>query len=308
MRQDPLTGQWVILAEERQGRPNEFAASPAVGAAASDCPFCPGHENQTTAEIMAIGRPPGQESGPGWRVRVFGNMYPALPSHEVVAYTPDHDGSLGRLSASHLTEVLQVIRSRMQAMPTADPTVRHVLPFCNHGPQAGATLSHPHLQILGNPEVPVTVTTQQQRFREHRIQHGTCLLCDLLERELGGGERLVAANEGAVCLTPWASRCPWEMRVVPRRHQAQLELASDEEMAQVAEILQSGLARLEKIHQYLSYNVVFFSDAVEAGGDFHWHVDILPRLTQVAGFELGSGMAINTLAPEIAAHRLREVD
>ena len=308
LRQDPLTGQWVILAEGRQRRPNEFGMPEAPGCAAADCPFCPGHENQTTAEILATGRPAGQESGPPWRVRVFGNMYPVLAHHEVVAYTPDHQGSLGRLEVDHLTEVLQVIRGRMQAMIAADPAPRCVLPFCNHGPLSGATLSHPHLQLLASPEVPSTIENLQHRFTEHRSLHGTCLLCDLVEKELDCGDRIVASSEGAVCLTPWASRFSWELRVIPRAHQSHLDQAEDRQLAEVAKMLQSGLARLEKIHQNLSYNVVFFSDAVGSRGDFHWHVSILPRRTQVAGFELGSGMAINSLAPEIAAHRLREMD
>lgn len=339
LRKDTLTGRWVIMAADRQGRPNEFDQTTSTPAGPEDCPFCPGHENRTTPEILATGRlahEGGKQSQ--WRVRVFPNMYPALVpvptgpensgpgqdlfpeaagrgDHEVVVYTPDHAGSLGSLSAEHLGELLLVIRDRVRTLAANLPVVRHVLPFCNHGPQAGATLAHPHLQILAAPLVPALVLEKAANLAFHHDRTGRCLLCDTLAAEIRDGRRIIQANAEWVALAPWASRFPFEMRLVPRTHAAGLQEASETVLNALGDILKSTLARLEQIHQNLSYNVIIHSGAVRgdgspagdaaAGSSFHWHVEVLPRLTRLAGFEAGSGFAINSIAPETAAARLR---
>ena len=335
LRQDTLTGRWVIVAEDRQGRPNEFGLPPLAAADPRDCPFCPGHEDRTTAEILATGRGShGDRSD--WRVRVFPNMFPALGpendlpdragsdlfpvlpgqgGHEVVVYTPDHDGSLASLAGDHLAELLQVIRDRMIALAGTVPGVRHVLPFCNHGPRAGATLAHPHLQILAAPLVPALVREKAVNLARYQERTGRCLLCDTLAAEQTDGQRIVATGGSWIGWAPWASRFPFEMRFASRDHASSMTAASDADLADLARVLQTALARLEQIHENPSYNVIFHSGALgivgssggeaAAGPGFHWHVEVLPRLARLAGFEAGSGFAINSIPPETAASRLR---
>ncbi len=325
-RQDPLTGQWVIMAAKRAGRPNEFRPGLVTPTDPADCPFCEGHESRTTPEILATGRPAAAAAdSPGWRVRVFPNMYPALRpeskipaaaatgdlfparaglgQHEVVAFTPDHTGSLATLSTAHLTEVLQVVRARV-AYLSALPDVAHVLPFANHGPEAGATLFHPHLQILGAPFVPDLAARKHECLGRWFAERAECLVCAGLAAEMAAGVRMVAQNERWLCHTPWASRFPWEMRLTPRHHQRDITSADDDDLAALGSLLGASLQRLQTLHGDLSFNVVFHFGPGD-GTDFHWHVDIMPRLTRLAGFEAGTGFAINSVLPEDAARQLR---
>ena len=287
------------------------------------CPFCDGHETRTTPEILAVGRPDGRPAdSAGWRLRVFPNLYPALrpdadpavgsalfPTeagtgrHEVLVLTPDHRGSLATLEPGHLLEVLAAVRARVAAL-AADPTVAHVLPFANHGPEAGATLSHPHLQILGAARVPELAARKQANLAAWRRDTGRCLVCETLAAEQAAGDRMVLANDRWSCHAPWASRFPFEMRLIPLACQRDITDTDDPDLEALAGLMGSVLRRLVKRHGDLSFNVVLHLAAV---GDsaFHWHVDILPRLTRLAGFEAGTGFAINSVTPEAAAHQLR---
>ena len=328
-RQDPLSGRWVIIAPDRGQRPNEFAGAPTISVSADDCPFCPGHENLTTAECLALGRPPGAPAdGPGWRLRIFPNKYPALAPvdptrnmdaawpvrpgvgrHEVVVTTPEHDAGLQDLDPSTLAELLGAVRQRVRVLE-ADPVVRHVLVFFNQGSAAGATLAHSHGQILAGSMVPPLVVDKERRLAAHHRETGGCLLCDLLAREEEDGARLVAAVPAAVALAPWASRFPYEVLVVPRRHVAGLAAASDEDLAGVATVLAEALAGLSAVAPAPALNLVVHSapvarKAADGSALFHWHLEVLPRLAGLAGFEAGSGFAINAVVPEQAARRLR---
>ena len=235
-RQDPLTGRWVIVAADRGRRPNEFRLAERRAAAPDDCPFCPGREDRTTPETAAAGRPAGRPAnGPGWRLRAFPNLYPALVpdpapapgepglvarpgrgAHEVVVYSPDHAAGPATVGAEGLAALLRLLRDRSAAL-AADPAHRYVLAFVNHGPEAGATLAHPHAQVIATPVVPDTVAAKAARLAAARQEDGACLLCDLAARERDRGARLVAADDHGTLLAPWASRLPYEMLLVPRR-------------------------------------------------------------------------------------------
>jgi UDPglucose--hexose-1-phosphate uridylyltransferase len=350
LRQDPLTGRWVIMAAGRSGRPNEFRLMQRDLAPGAHCPFCPGHEDSTTPEIQALGREPGAAAnGSGWRLRVFPNMYPALRpegpvpvdepldadspaeffstkpgigSHEVVVYSPDHADGLASLEEPRLLELLQVLRERAEVF-SRRPGHRYVAPFCNHGPEAGATLAHPHMQIIGTPELPSLVVDKAVRFAQYHDRTGGCLLCDLAVAERKSGARVVRGNDRWLCLAPWASRFPWEMLLIPAKHQADLVQADDEDLAALAEVLSFSLRRLNAIHGDPSLNLVLHSAPVQpsAGqvyGDermddlaysvhdcFHWHLEIMPRLSRPAGLEVGTGFTINSVIPEDAARQLR---
>ncbi len=342
LRQDPLTGRWVIIASDRSKRPNEFPAlsrknmnekrDPAA------CPFCPGNENQTTPEVLALGRPAGREPNtPDWQLRVFANMYPALVPqdpkpmfgrdgtepealyrqasgsgcHEVVVYTPDHLASPASLSPDKFAELLRVLRDRSREF-AKHPDVCYISPFCNHGPEAGATLAHPHMQIIGAPEVPLLAVDKIARCTNYHQEHGRCLLCDMEAAERTTKTRLIAHNELWTGFAPWASRFPWEMLFVPRQHGASLNEATDEELAALAAVLVPAFKALFHVHGDPSLNIVIHSAMVNAAGEdqdreaYHWHLEVLPRLSRPAGFEVGTGYTINAVVPEDAARWLRQ--
>jgi len=349
LRQDPLTGRWVIMAAGRSARPNEFRLMNRDLAPGEHCPFCPGHEESTTPEILALGRRHGvPANGPGWGLRVFPNLYPALRpdnvaqpemspperapdffpsrdgvgSHEVIVYSPDHAASLASLDEAKLLELLKVLRDRAADL-SHRPGHKYVSPFCNHGPEAGATLAHPHMQIIGTPEVPSLVVDKAVRFANYRARNGGCLLCDLLKAEMQAAERVIRSNGAWAALAPWASRFPWEMLLVPTEHRAGLTEADDDDLASLSEVLAFALDSLSAIHGDPSMNLIIhsapltppadevFNDerlddlAYSPAEDFHWHLEILPRLSRPAGFEVGTGFTINSVIPEEAARRLR---
>ncbi len=347
LRQDPLTGRWVIIATGRGGRPNEFPLLQRGGAAEGRCPFCPGHEADTTPEVLALGRPHGaMPNSPGWRLRAFPNLYPAVTAaphgaaggesddllsawpghgrHEVVVYTPDHRASLATLSEADFVALLDAVRQRAASF-AAGPDIRFVAPFCNHGPEAGATLTHPHLQLIGTPRVPLLTVEKSLRLDAWRRDHDGCLLCDLAARERREGARLIRADAHWTALAPWASRFPWEVLLVPTRHgPSPLDLEPAAALS-LAGMLGTILRALQRHHGDLSLNLVFhlaprrgsdgsFAEpALDALGDraigqWHGHIELLPRLSRLAGFEAGTGYAINAVEPEAAAAQLRSAE
>ncbi|MDX2472518.1 MAG: DUF4921 family protein [Candidatus Krumholzibacteria bacterium] len=337
LRQDPLTGRWVIIAAGRSARPNEFPAQVRDKSPRTDCPFCPGNEDQTTPEVLALGRSDDQPAnGPGWRLRAFPNMYPALVPvdsvapfgvqegqdealfgyasglgrHEVVVYSTDHQASPAALQPDQLAELLIVLRDRARDF-AIHPEVRYVSAFCNHGPEAGATLAHPHMQIIGAPEVPLLAVAKAARFDAYRQQNGRCLVCEMEAVERKAGTRVIATNDDWTGYAPWASRFPWEMLFVPRRHGASLAQATDAELAALAAVLAPSLQVLFGFHGDPSLNIVIHSATVDRNGadegaeSFHWHLEVLPRLSRPAGFEVGTGYTINSVVPEDVARWLR---
>jgi UDPglucose--hexose-1-phosphate uridylyltransferase len=221
-----------------------------------------------------------------------------------------------------LQELLQVLQERAVVF-SRRANHRYVSPFCNHGPEAGATLAHPHLQIIGTPELPPLAVEKAVRFARYRRRTGRCLLCDLAAAEKAAGIRLVDGNASWLCLAPWASRFPWEMLLVPVRHRSDFIEADQKELAALAPVLSSALRRLNAIHGDPSLNLVIHSAPVapaagKVNGDerlddlaysvhdcWHWHLEIMPRLSRPAGLEVGTGFTINSVIPEDAAHRLR---
>lgn len=336
LRQDVLTGAWVIFAPDRQGRPNEYPLQDGRAVTPVTCPFCPGREHLTLPEVLARGRPDGAgPDRPGWRIRVVPDKFPALDAaddaqeatapasellpalpghgaHEVVVCTSDHQADMADLEAGHLAEILQVVRDRAAAM-AADLPGHYVLPFGNHGREAGATLRHLHLQILATPKIPATIKAKTDRLRAHRRRTGACLACDLIRAERRLGSRVVLEDEHWTALAPWASRFPWELALWPRAHQTGPTGATDEQLRSLAAILRSCLIALRRQHGDHAFNLVFAGGPPRPAdpgqgnpaGEFHWHLELTPRLTRLAGFETGTGFSINPVLPEVAAHALR---
>lgn len=317
LRLDPLTGRWVVISGDRGERPQAFVGpDPRVEEPDRPCPFCPGHEEAT---------PPALETyGPGgrWLVRVVPNLYPAFSGtepmvvrnlgpvftqapaagiHEVLVLAPGHSTSWADLDDPHAGLVMAAIRDRV-AEHAATPGLRYSQAIVNAGRAAGASLPHPHGQLLGMPFVPGEIVEEQAGFG--RFQ-GACLLCTTFEVEESAGHRIVAATDSVLVICPFWSGTPFEMLIVPRGHDPHLHHGEPSELAAVGRAIRDGLDLLRRAVGEVAYNIVFHSAPYRATGDYHWHVHIFPKVTSRAGFELGTGVLINVLAPELAAQRLR---
>jgi len=331
LRRDPITGEWVIIASERAKRPSDFAAH-SPGREQQDkrsCPFCPGNEHMTPPEILAFRHPGSQRNGPGWWVRVVPNKYPALAvegdlnktglgmydwmngvgAHEVIIETPEHDRQLPFLDTRQIEDVLWAYRARYLDLKK-DPRLKFIMIFRNHGRVAGASLEHPHSQLIATPMVPGAVAAQIEGARRYRSYRDRCVFCDIVRQETSEGDRLVAQNEHFIAFEPYASKYPFETWVMPKRHSASFAAIPAEEQTAFAEMLGETLRRIHLCLNDPPYNFSVYTAPCESdsGDEFHWHVEIYPRLTIAAGFEMGTGIYINVTPPEVAASYLSKVE
>jgi UDPglucose--hexose-1-phosphate uridylyltransferase len=318
LRLNPLTGRWVTIATDRAARPGDLTSprAPVEADPHRACPFCPGNEEATPPALETYG-PNGR-----WLVRVVPNLYPAFEGnepmrvqnlgpvftqaaasgiHEVLVFSPDHAGSWADLDDKHAGLAMAAIRDRMEDHARRD-TVRYTQAIVNAGREAGASLEHPHGQLLGLPFVPGEIVEEEAGFRRFE---GSCLLCTAVEAEAAVGHRVVADGERAVVLCPYWSGAPYEMLIVPRTHGAHLESASPADVVAVGRALRDALRLLQARVGDVAHNVVFHTAPHHHEGTYHWHVHVIPRLTSLAGFEQGTGVMINIVAPELAAQHLR---
>jgi UDPglucose--hexose-1-phosphate uridylyltransferase len=335
-RHDPLQDHWIISAHERARRPTDRRGLGAFEARIH-CPFCPGNEQETPPAIQTIPASAANLEASTWDLRVVPNKYPALshgPSperrtegfydvipgygaHEVVIETPHHVSHLADRPPEELGELLRTYRSRIVSL-SANPDHQYVLVFKNHGTAAGASLAHPHSQIVAISVIPEVVATEVASSQKYFAARGRCLICDMLEHEIGLEKRIVAVNEDFVALCPFASRFPYELFVAPRQHGHDFTQTSDDQIESLARILGDVFAGLRRHLGDPAFNYILHTSpnpngrssehapSVEAiESCFHWHLEILPRLTQVAGFEWGTGFHINSKPAEDAAAELR---
>lgn len=327
LRKDPVTNRWVIIATERAKRPSDFKQPenhlPPQNAA---CPLCPKNEKLTPPEILAYREAGTMPNGPGWWVRVVPNKFPALEagdlqragvgiydmmsgvgSHEVIVESIEHETHTALLPQKQIEEFLWVYRDRMLALKS-DPRLRYVLIFKNHGKAAGASLEHPHAQLIATPIIPKRVMEEVEGGRMYYNFKERCIFCDILKQELAMKDRLVEENNAFAAFEPYASRFPFETIILPKKHDASYAYIDKSQIMDLAQILKSVLGRMHRILRDPPYNFVLhtapFAESVKAF--YHWHIEIIPRLTQVAGFEWGSDMYINPTPPETAASDLRE--
>jgi UDPglucose--hexose-1-phosphate uridylyltransferase len=328
LRKDPVLGRWVIVASERAKRPNEFKAHHAP-AREGACPFCEGNEAKTPPEVLAYRNDGTAPDGPGWRVRVVPNKYPALTSegnldegdfgiydrmngigaHEVVIETPAHVRSLSALDEARAGEVILAYKERLASF-RGDHRMVCAMVFKNVGVEAGASLEHTHSQIIVTPVVPRTVRQEMDGSRGYFDHRGRCLFCDMVRQETADGERVVVESEGFLAFCPFASRFPYETWIVPRRHASHFERITDAESADLAGVLRTTVLKLEAVLDEPPYNYMFHSTPLSMRrlAYYHWHVELMPRLTQIAGFEWGTGFYINPAPPEEAARAMREAN
>lgn len=330
LRRDPVTGRWVVIATERARRPESFsqAVREAVPPAAA-CPFDEGNEHLTPPEVFAIRRPGSQPDGPGWSVRVVPNLYPsftmaataamvaagpaelyevqpATGAHEVIISSPDHWRSTAQLP---LEQVERMVRAWVMRMRThaGNPRVAYVQLIYNHGRSAGASLEHPHAQLFALPFIPPVLLEELGGAEQFHRQHGRCVFCAMVEAELASDERMVFAGDRFVAVAPFASRVPFETWILPRYHSCRFEELAAAEISDFAGMLQQVTAALHRKLNDPPYN--FFIHTAPCRSPelphYHWHLELLPRLTTWAGLEYGTGVIVNTMAPEAAAVFLR---
>ncbi len=324
-RKDPIVDRWVIVATERAAKPVELVQQ-ARTREVEACPFCEGHEDETTPEILARRDDPSATNGRGWRVRVIPNKYPAVTTagaaqrtgagfyhhvqgvgaHDVIVECPRHDTNLADLPTQHVADVLGVYRDRLLDL-ARDERLAYALLFKNYGALAGASMEHCHSQILATPTVPLLVAEELAGSAEQHRRSDACAFCQLLNEEFAAGNRIVLETERFVVLCPFASRFPFEMWILPRRHFSRFEEQEAAELLELAAGLKSALRRLGAVLNDPAYNFYLHTAPLRTSPlpYYHWHLEIFPRLAQLAGFEHGSGMFINPIRPEQAAELLR---
>jgi UDPglucose--hexose-1-phosphate uridylyltransferase len=335
LRKDIVTERWVIIATERAKRPHDFRSPPAE-VDNNNCPFCPGHESQTPPEIYAVRPNGGGPNGAGWQVRVVANKFPALRiegemsreaegiydrmngigAHEVIIDTPNHRETLEDQSIEHIGLALGACKSRLLDLQR-DARFRYLLVFKNVGRAAGASLSHSHYQLIATPVTPRNVKAKLVGARDYFERKERSVFHDILRQEMRDGTRVVFESDGFLVFCPYASRFPFELCVLPKRHSPDFHGMEQPEMLQLAEALKATLARLARALDRPQYNLIVHTAPTRTGRrrsgywdtldhDFRWHIEILPRVTEVAGFEWGTGFFINPLPPEAAAAHLRD--
>ncbi|OYW73468.1 MAG: hypothetical protein B7Z37_21505 [Verrucomicrobia bacterium 12-59-8] len=311
MRFNPITLDWVVMAPDRALRPDDFHRQglehPVRPAHRDDCPFCSGNEGLTQGEVARIGVPDGS-----WLVRVVSNKYSvfdpvldlqrkkqgtfrsmaAAGVHEVVVEHPRHDLDLGEMEPAHLVRVLSMYRERYQAL-RGHPLVESIVIFKNQGQRAGSSLEHAHSQITAAPVLSSQVCMRLQEARRFHELEGGCLYCSVLHDELLAEERIIEAGEAFVAFMPYASLSPYHTWIFPRKHESSFDEISDEDILELAGILSRLLRRLKA--------------GAGAPDYFHWYVSIVSRISQLAGFELGSGTYINSMRPERCTELLRRI-
>ena len=320
LRLNPLTGRWVTIVSERAERPTDFAPrSESVEADPSrPCPFCPGHEEATLPALESV-----DENG-AWRMRVIPNLYPAFDGddrlavrnlgpvhvmaeasgiHEVFVLTPAHVGRVQDFTDDDVATVMQLLKRRLLEHAST-PNIRYTQAIINHGREAGASLSHPHGQILGLPFVPGEILDEERAFARFE---GGCILCTTVEAELVDGARVVFANDEVACISPFWAGSPYELLIIPRHHDLHLPDADDETLSAMGRAIRDALVHLTSALGDVSYNLVFHTAPHHHEGVFHWHVHLWPKLVTTAGFERGTGVLINIVPPESAADDLRRV-
>jgi UDPglucose--hexose-1-phosphate uridylyltransferase len=320
LRLNPLTGRWVVIAASRADRPGQLVSPqvPVEVTPVRPCPFCPGHEDETLPPIETYGR------NGEWVVRAVPNRYPAFEgdrylqvhnlgpvftqaaasgAHEVLVFTRDHDQAWADLDDAQVAVTMAAIRDRVEDHAQRR-AIRYTQVIVNHGREAGASLHHAHAQLVGLPFVPGEIAEEEAGFNRFG---GPCLLCTTIEAELDARHRVVLADERVVVLCPYWSGTPYELLVLPRDHQAHITGAAPRDVTAVGKALRTALTKLRTSLGPTSYNVVFHTAPHHLDDPFHWHVHVWPRVTSVAGFEQGTGVMINILAPELAAQHLSVV-
>ncbi len=340
LRRDPIIGRWVIIATERAKRPSDFSFGEKETAPTSPdkCPFCEGNEALTPPEIYALRKKGSKANKPGWKIRVIPSITPFLSSkgdldrhghgmydltngigaHEIIVATPNHDAGTFMKDLSQIEKLTEVIIKRMKELKK-DKRLKYVLIFKNHGKVAGGSnLGHQHLQLIATPATPKRVKEELAGSKQYFDYKDRCVFCDMIRQELLQNDRVFLDVDGFMAINPYCSRFPFETWILPKQHSCDFDNMGKKDIKNYSKVFQLAMAKLAKVLGNFPYNIVLHTapfrrrkkkgywETIEE--DYHWHVEIMPRLTQVAGFEWGSGFYINPMQPEVACNYLKESD
>ncbi|MCD6578793.1 galactose-1-phosphate uridylyltransferase [bacterium] len=322
IRKDPVMGRWVIINKDPGYIPdlNEKIVRPEKK---DNCPFCAGNETMTPEEIISISL---NDHDP-WSIRIVPNKYPALNGnqnlskegigifdkmtgygfHEVVIESPQHKNSLSDLSKEHVFNIFRIIKKRILELKD-QKDIKYILVFKNEGSSAGASIEHSHLQLIGTPIVPKRVQEELDGSKFYYDYKKRCIFCDILKEEHGSkGERIIYENENMISISPYAARFPFETWILPKSHASHFENSSDEILMDLSEVLLFYLKALDKNLINPHYNMILHNSPVKEGTEkhYHWHIEIIPKIKKIAGFEWGTGFYINPISPEDCTNVLK---
>jgi UDPglucose--hexose-1-phosphate uridylyltransferase len=337
LRKDPIIGRWVIIATERAKRPDQFSSQPQAAAGDLPCPFCPGHESQTPPEICAVRPHPGARNAPGWDLRVVPSIAPFLKiegeldrrghglydimsgigAHEIVIETNQHIANMADLEERQIANVLGCYIERINDLEK-DKRFKYVMVFKNYGWTAGGgRVRHSRSQLIATPVNPKRVKEELAGARQYYDYHERCIFCDLIRQEMEAKSRLILEIDGFIAICPFACRFPFEVWILPKKHACDFTSLETDRRLDLARVIKQVLLRLKKGLNDPPYNYVLHTAPFrrEKTGywktidqDYHWHIEIIPRLTRVAGFEWGTGFYICPMPPENAAQFLKGVE
>lgn len=329
LRKDPVLGRWVIISTERAKRPKDFKVIPeAKQISPKECPFCPGNENATPPEVFAYRDNSSKPNEPGWTLRAIPNKFPALRiegeisrrgegiydrmngigAHEVIIETPDHSVDLADLELPAFENVIYAYRQRIVDLKK-DTRLRYVMIFKNFGAAAGASLEHSHSQLIAMPVIPKRVMEEMDGAKRYYEYRERCIFCDIVVQETKSRKRLISENNSFILICPFAPRFPFETWIVPRTHVSNFEDSTEQQLCDLASILKDSLLRLKKALTTPPYNFIIHTTPMTLKGIefYHYHLEIIPVLTHVAGFEWGTGFYINPTGPEESAAYLKNI-
>ena len=328
LRKDPVIGRWVIISTERGKRPSDFAPIEEKKQGGF-CPFCYGNEDKTPPEIFAIRPDKSPRDKPGWTLRVVPNKYPALRiegqlnrqgdgiydkmngvgAHEGIIETPDHFKDLADLEIRAIRDVFWIFRERVLDLKK-DVRLKYTMIFKNQGMSAGASLEHTHSQLIATPIIPKRVLEEMDGAQKYHNFKERCIFCDMIRQEIKDNVRVVYEEDFFLAIEPYAPRFPFETWILPKNHNSHFEKISDEKLKHLAIIIKEVLGRVNVALNNPPFNFVIHSAPLQDGllDYYHWHIEFMPKLTRVAGFEWGTGFYINPTGPEDAAKYLREIN
>jgi UDPglucose--hexose-1-phosphate uridylyltransferase len=325
LRRDPIVGRWVIVDTDHPAKPEDFHYEQNI-LKGGVCPFCYGNEGMTPPEIDCFREQGTAPNTPGWQVRVVANKFPALQiegdldrrplgfydmsngvgAHEVIIESPYHAKDIPDLLPEEIENYIKLCCRRAVDL-AKDKRFKYLMFFRNYGPAAGASLEHAHTQVVALPMVPKNVAEEINGAKSYFDYRERCIFCDIIRQEIQEKERVILENKYFLSFCPFVSRFPFEIWIIPKKHSGYFRTMGDEEIRFLAEILKETIAKVKNIFPNLSYNYILHVAPINGDTDveyYHWHIEFMPKLTQVAGFEWGTGFYIDPITPEVAAKYL----
>jgi len=334
MRRDPVTKNWSIIATERARRPESSLAKHLITgdeiAHDPTCFFCKGNEHSTPPEVLAYRDNNNSPNSPDWNLRVVPNKFAALSFNEdfrinqenpikvncyargtaeVIIESPHHSRNLALQHVNHVTKVLTAYRERYLSL-AEEKSIKYISIFRNNGHQAGASLAHPHSQIMATPIIPVNIVNELSGANDYYESTGRCVYCDMVKTELKDKSRIICENDDFIAFAPYASRTPFETWIVPKFHNARFQDINNDQIRTLAEVWKSVLYKIYVGLENPPYNYFIHTSPTQRVVDhyYHWHMELIPKLTISAGFELGTGMYINISTPEDCGDYLESIE